>query len=107
MSEAELAARTAPTPDLSGNQHGTGRDIFALFRANAALAEEGIEAVRVERIARRIACRATACCRKVQCNRTARCRIISSIVADAASHRVGPGAGSPALVPADMKALSK
>ena len=38
---AELAARTAPTPDLSGNQHGTGRDIFALFRANAALAEEG------------------------------------------------------------------
>jgi phosphogluconate dehydratase len=41
VSEAELAARTAPTPDLSGNQHGTGRDIFALFRANASLAEEG------------------------------------------------------------------
>jgi phosphogluconate dehydratase len=41
VSESELAARTAPTPDLSGNQHGTGRDIFALFRANAALAEEG------------------------------------------------------------------
>lgn len=41
VSEAELANRTAPTPDLSGNQHGTGRDIFALFRANAALAEEG------------------------------------------------------------------
>jgi phosphogluconate dehydratase len=41
VSEAELAKRTAPTPDLSGNQHGTGRDIFALFRANAALAEEG------------------------------------------------------------------
>ena len=41
VSDAELAARTAPTPDLSGNQHGTGRDIFALFRANAALAEEG------------------------------------------------------------------
>jgi len=41
VSDAELTARTAPTPDLSGNQHGTGRDIFALFRANAALAEEG------------------------------------------------------------------
>ncbi|WP_310613293.1 phosphogluconate dehydratase [Limnohabitans sp.] len=41
VSDAELAARTAPTPDLSDNQHGTGRDIFALFRANAALAEEG------------------------------------------------------------------
>ena len=41
VSETELAARTAPSPDLSGNQHGTGRDIFALFRANAALAEAG------------------------------------------------------------------
>jgi phosphogluconate dehydratase len=41
VSDAELAQRTAPTPDLSGNQHGTGRDIFALFRAHAALAEEG------------------------------------------------------------------
>jgi phosphogluconate dehydratase len=41
VSDAELATRTAPTPDLSGNQHGTGRDIFALFRANAALAEHG------------------------------------------------------------------
>jgi phosphogluconate dehydratase len=41
VSDTELAARTAPTPDLSGNQHGTGRDIFALFRAHATLAEEG------------------------------------------------------------------
>ena len=41
VSDAELAARTAPTPDLLGNQHGTGRDIFALFRAHASLAEEG------------------------------------------------------------------
>jgi phosphogluconate dehydratase len=41
VSDIELAKRTAPTPDLSGNQHGTGRDIFAMFRANAALAEEG------------------------------------------------------------------
>ena len=38
---AELATRTAPLPDLTGHQHGTGRDLFALFRANAALAEEG------------------------------------------------------------------
>ena len=41
VSDAELASRTAPTPDLSGNQRGTGRDIFSLFRAHAALAEEG------------------------------------------------------------------
>lgn len=41
VSDAELATRTAPTPDLSGNQHGTGRDIFSLFRAHASLAEAG------------------------------------------------------------------
>jgi len=41
VSDAELAARIAPTPDLSGNQHGTGRDIFSLFRAHASLAEAG------------------------------------------------------------------
>ena len=41
VSDAELAARIAHTPDLSGNQHGTGRDIFALFRAHATRAEEG------------------------------------------------------------------
>jgi phosphogluconate dehydratase len=41
VSDTDLATRTAPTPDLSGNQHGTGRDIFAIFRANAALAEAG------------------------------------------------------------------
>lgn len=41
VSAAELAQRTAPTPDLSANQHGTGRDLFALFRAHASLAEEG------------------------------------------------------------------
>ncbi len=41
VSAAELATRTAPLPDLTGHQHGTGRDLFALFRANAALAEEG------------------------------------------------------------------
>ena len=41
ISDAELAARVAPTPDLSGNQRGTGRDLFALFRAHAMHAEEG------------------------------------------------------------------
>lgn len=41
VSAYELAARVAPTPDLSANQRGTGRDLFALFRAHAAHAEEG------------------------------------------------------------------
>jgi phosphogluconate dehydratase len=41
VSESDLAKRTAPLPDLSGNQHGTGRDLFALFRAHAAHAEDG------------------------------------------------------------------
>jgi len=41
VSDAELAARVAPTPDLSAYQRGTGRDLFALFRENAAHAEDG------------------------------------------------------------------
>ncbi len=41
VSEAELAARVAPVSDLSAYQRGTGRDLFALFRTNAAHAEEG------------------------------------------------------------------
>ncbi|PUE28330.1 phosphogluconate dehydratase [Limnohabitans sp. JirII-29] len=41
VSDAELAARVAPTPDLSANQRGTGRDLFALFRDHAAHAEDG------------------------------------------------------------------
>ena len=41
ISDAELASRVAPTPDLSANQRGTGRDLFALFRAHAMHAEEG------------------------------------------------------------------
>ena len=41
VSDAELVARVAPTPDLSAYQRGTGRDIFALFRENAAHAEDG------------------------------------------------------------------
>jgi len=41
VSESELAARVTPVADLSGNQHGTGRDLFALFRAHASHAEQG------------------------------------------------------------------
>jgi len=41
INEAELDARVAPTPDLTANQRGTGRDLFALFRAHAMHAEEG------------------------------------------------------------------
>lgn len=41
ISEAELAERVAPTPNLTANQHGTGRDLFALFRNHAMHAEEG------------------------------------------------------------------
>jgi phosphogluconate dehydratase len=41
VSEAELAARVAPASDLSAYQRGTGRDLFALFRAHATHAEEG------------------------------------------------------------------
>jgi phosphogluconate dehydratase len=38
---ADWAARTATLPDLSGNAHGTGRDLFGLMRANVGPAEEG------------------------------------------------------------------
>jgi phosphogluconate dehydratase len=41
VSDAELAKRTVDTPDLSAYQRGTGRDLFALFRDNAAHAEDG------------------------------------------------------------------
>jgi phosphogluconate dehydratase len=41
VSDSELMARVAPAPDLSANQRGTGRDLFALFRTHAAHAEEG------------------------------------------------------------------
>ena len=34
-------ARELPTLDLSGNEYGTGRELFKLFRANAAGAEQG------------------------------------------------------------------
>ena len=39
--DAEWAARAATLPDLSGNAHGTGRDLFGLMRANVGPAEEG------------------------------------------------------------------
>ncbi len=41
VSEAELAQRAPSTPDLSANGHGYGRELFALFRRNAGLAEHG------------------------------------------------------------------
>jgi phosphogluconate dehydratase len=38
---ATLASRTAALPDLTHNAHGTGRELFGLFRANASTAEAG------------------------------------------------------------------
>jgi phosphogluconate dehydratase len=38
---ATLAARTAVHPDLSHNTHGTGRELFGLFRSHASTAESG------------------------------------------------------------------
>ncbi len=38
---AEWAARGAATADLSGNEHGTGRELFASARACVSSAEEG------------------------------------------------------------------
>jgi phosphogluconate dehydratase len=39
--EEELARRTVATPRLEQNEHGMGRDLFRMFRAHAAAAEEG------------------------------------------------------------------
>ena len=39
--EEELSRRTVATPVLEQNSHGMGRDLFRMFRANAAAAEEG------------------------------------------------------------------
>jgi phosphogluconate dehydratase len=41
VSDAELAQRVAPTADVSANQRGCGRDLFALCRQHAMHAEEG------------------------------------------------------------------
>jgi phosphogluconate dehydratase len=38
---ATLAARAVNHPDLSHNAHGTGRELFGLFRAHASTAESG------------------------------------------------------------------
>jgi len=38
---AEWEARTDAVPDLSGSQHGVGRELFRLFRATAVPAEAG------------------------------------------------------------------
>jgi phosphogluconate dehydratase len=38
---AELAQRTPPTPDLSANHAGMGRELFGAMRAHAAGAEQG------------------------------------------------------------------
>ena len=41
VSEPEWRKRHTVTADLSGNSHGAGRELFSLFRAHAAPAEEG------------------------------------------------------------------
>ncbi|MGB4947320.1 MAG: phosphogluconate dehydratase [Candidatus Competibacter denitrificans] len=41
VSDAEWAMRQADTVDLSGYQHGLGRELFAVLRASAAEAEQG------------------------------------------------------------------
>jgi phosphogluconate dehydratase len=41
VSEEEFSRRTVATPVLEGNGFGMGRDLFRIFRANAAAAEEG------------------------------------------------------------------
>ncbi len=38
---ADLAARSPMAPDLAGNQHGMGRELFRMFRSNAQPAELG------------------------------------------------------------------
>jgi phosphogluconate dehydratase len=45
VDEATLAQRSVPTPDLGGNAHGYGRELFGLFRRNAGLAENGASAL--------------------------------------------------------------
>ncbi len=41
LDEATWNARSAAVVDLAGNQHGVGRELFGLMRANAGTAEEG------------------------------------------------------------------
>nr|MBP6597645.1 dihydroxy-acid dehydratase [Arenimonas sp.] len=48
LDSASWAAREPQRPDLSGNRHGVGRELFGLMRANASSAEEGGSALFVE-----------------------------------------------------------
>jgi phosphogluconate dehydratase len=41
VDETTLAARTVRDPDLSHHQHGTGRELFGLFRTHVSGAEQG------------------------------------------------------------------
>jgi len=41
VSEEELSGRPLPTPDLSANEHGMGRELFAGFRELAGRADQG------------------------------------------------------------------
>jgi phosphogluconate dehydratase len=41
----DFADRTPVVPDLSANTHGTGRELFALFRQNAGLSSSGASSV--------------------------------------------------------------
>ncbi|HSW17330.1 MAG TPA: phosphogluconate dehydratase [Ramlibacter sp.] len=45
VDEAAFAARPLPRIDLSANEHGHGRDLFAVFRQRAGLAENGASAL--------------------------------------------------------------
>jgi phosphogluconate dehydratase len=41
VNASDLAARAPISPDLSLNEHGMGRELFRMFRANAQPAELG------------------------------------------------------------------
>jgi phosphogluconate dehydratase len=41
VAEADWHVRTPAHPDVSGNEHGWGRELFSLFRRHARPAEEG------------------------------------------------------------------
>jgi phosphogluconate dehydratase len=48
LDAAQWAAREPQQPDMSGNRHGVGRELFGLMRAHAGSAEEGGSALFVE-----------------------------------------------------------
>jgi phosphogluconate dehydratase len=41
VSDADWAARKNDVPDLTGNRHGVGRDLFGGFRKHVGTAETG------------------------------------------------------------------